>query len=66
MGEVEISTSVDINDYEILIRKRGVGKYASYCPQLNFMLEGYEHVEVQNKMLDYIERHIKKLKAKQA
>lgn len=57
-----ISTSINIDDYEILIRKRGEGMYASYCPQLNCMLTGSEHVEVQNKMLDHIEEHIKTLK----
>ncbi|MFY8161679.1 MAG: hypothetical protein ACOVNU_10150 [Candidatus Kapaibacteriota bacterium] len=60
-----VSTSTNIDDYEILIRKRGEGKYASYCPQLNIMLTGYEHVEVQNKMLDHIENHIKDMKISQ-
>ena len=60
-----VSTSINIDDYEILIRKRGEGMYASYCPQLNYMLTGIEHVEVQNKMLDHIENHIKDMKISQ-
>ena len=48
-----VSTSTNIDDYEILIRKRGEGKYASYCPQLNIMLTGFNpeipvHVQVYN------------------
>lgn len=60
--ETLISKSTNIDDYEILIRKRGEGQYASYCPQLNKMLTGAEHMEVQNKMLDEIEEYIKSLK----
>ena len=61
--EGKISTSTNVNDYEVLIRKRGEGKYASYCPQLNYMLTGDEHEQVYGLMIDHINNHIEKLKA---
>jgi hypothetical protein len=61
--ERKISTSTNVNDYEVLIRKRGEGKYASYCPQLNYMLAGEEHEQVYGLMIDHINSHIEKLKA---
>lgn len=53
-----LSSSTDINDYEILIRRRGENDYASYCPQLNHMIVGNEHEEVRNLMKEYIEQYI--------
>ena len=53
-----LSSSIDINDYEILIRRRGENDYASYCPQLNHMIVGNEHEEVRNLMKEYIEQYI--------
>ncbi len=52
------STSTEKEDYEILIRKRGENDYASYCPQLNFMIKGFDHEQVKEYMSDYIDRHI--------
>ncbi|TAL71051.1 MAG: hypothetical protein EPN82_00080 [Bacteroidetes bacterium] len=52
------SNSTNPDDYEILIRKRGDNNYASYCPQLNFMIKGDEHEQVRNLMKEYIEKHI--------
>ena len=54
-------TSKNPEDYEILIRKRGEAEYASYCPQLNFMIAGTEHEEVRGKMKDHIDDYIKEL-----
>lgn len=59
--ERKISNSTNVNDYEILIRKRGEGKYASYCPQLNYMLTGDEHEQVYGLMVEKINEHIEKL-----
>ena len=56
-----ISTSTNIDDYEILIRKRGENEYASYCPQLNLMLTGTFHEEVENMMYTKIQKHINDL-----
>lgn len=53
-----ISNSINPDDYEILIRKRGDNNYASYCPQLNFMIKGDEHEQVRNLMKEFIEKHI--------
>jgi len=58
----KISTSINMDDYEILIRKRGDNEYASYCPQLNLMLTGTFHEEVENKMNEQIAQHIQQLK----
>ncbi len=57
----EISKSKNTFDYEILIRRRAENEYASYCPQLNYMLTGQEHEEVENKMKEYIKEHISKI-----
>ncbi len=57
----EISKSKNTFDYEILIRRRAESQYASYCPQLNYMISGQEHEEVENKMKEYIKEHISKL-----
>jgi hypothetical protein len=61
---MEMPTSTDKNDYEILIRKRGDGDYASYCPQLAHMIKGTEHVEVEDAMKEYVLKYIEDLKAK--
>lgn len=60
--ERKLSTSTNANDYEILIRKRGEGKYASYCPQLNYMLAGDEHEQVYGLMVEKVNAHIESLK----
>lgn len=59
--EIKISQSTNLDDYEIMIRKRGNNNYASYCPQLNLMIKGTQHEEVQYAMLDKIKEHIDKL-----
>ncbi|MDC1068104.1 hypothetical protein OAQ99_02970 [Candidatus Kapabacteria bacterium] len=61
MSETVISQSSDLNDYEILIRKRGENQYASYCPQLNLMLTGVEHEAVREKMYNQITQHIESI-----
>jgi hypothetical protein len=43
-------TSIDPNDYEVLIRRRGEDDYASYCPQLAHMIKGTAHEEVEEAM----------------
>lgn len=63
---VEISKNTDPDTYEILIRKRGDNDYASYCPQLNFMIKGTVHEEVQNQMQEHIQKHIAEITANTA
>jgi len=58
--------SIDQNDYEILIRKRGEGDYASYCPQLAHMIKGTEHVEVEEAMKTYVLDYIRTIKEQSA
>jgi hypothetical protein len=60
MTEVK-PTSTQPYDYEILIRRTGIEEYASYCPQLNYMIKGTQHEEVQNKMKEYVDNYIKQL-----
>lgn len=60
--EIKISKSTNIDDYEIMIRKRGDNNYASYCPQLNLIIHGNQHEQVQYAMLDKINEHIEKMK----
>ncbi|MDX9790236.1 MAG: hypothetical protein WC313_02000 [Candidatus Kapaibacterium sp.] len=57
-----ISSSLNVDEYEVLIRRRGENEYASYCPQLNLMLTGTFHEEVENKMYEKIQQHIQHLK----
>jgi hypothetical protein len=61
--EYKISQSTNVNDYEILIRKRGENEYASYCPQLNLMLTGTFHEEVEDLMLAKIKEHVENIKS---
>lgn len=59
--EPKKSTSTDFYDYEIYVRRRGENDYASYCPQLNVMVNGSEHEQVVMLMRQKIEEHIKNL-----
>ncbi len=56
---IKKSISLNPDDYEVLIRKRGDNDYASFCPQLNLMLKGTEHEEVRRLMEEKIANHIK-------
>lgn len=57
------STSTNLLDYEILIRRYdGGANYASYCPQLSYMIKGIAHEEVEEAMKNYIMAHIEQLK----
>ena len=60
--DVKISSSINFEDYEILIRKKGIDGYSSYCPQLNLMLTGTVHEEVVLLMQNRIKEHIESLK----
>lgn len=60
---IEKSKSTDFYDYEIYVRRRGENDYASYCPQLNLMINGTEHEQVVMLMRKAIEKHIQELKS---
>lgn len=56
--------SIDPDDYEILIRRYDHGvNYASYCPQLAYMIKGAAHEEVEDAMKAYILAYIESLKS---
>ncbi|MFA6570082.1 MAG: hypothetical protein WCT77_02480 [Bacteroidota bacterium] len=55
---IEFLKSKIFDDYEILIRKRNEGDYASYCPQLNLMIKGLTHESVKEMMKEQIEKYI--------
>ena len=56
------STSTNVFDYEILIRRYDMAnRYASYCPQLGLMIKGEEHEQVENAMKEKIMEHITRL-----
>jgi hypothetical protein len=59
--EIKLSTSTNFEDYEILIRKKGLNNYTSYCPQINLILAGTVHEEVVQMMQEKINEHISKL-----
>ena len=44
-------------NYEILVRKRGENDYAAYCPELDLVVRGTAHAEVEEKMKQVIELH---------
>ena len=54
-------TSIDPNDYEVLIRRRGEDDYASYCPQLAHMIKGTAHEEVEEAMKAIVHAYIASL-----
>ena len=55
--------STNPNDYEILIRRRDETGYAAYCPQLQHMIKGSAHVEVEEAMKQYVLDYIESLKS---
>lgn len=59
-----MATSTNLLDYDILIRRYdGGANYASYCPQLSYMIKGIAHEEVEEAMKNYILAHIETLKS---
>lgn len=60
-----ILDSINIFDYEILVRKKSGDNYAVYCPQLNFMLKGNELDLLKDEMKAKINLHIKTIANKQ-
>jgi hypothetical protein len=48
-------------EYEILVRRRGENVYAAFCPQLELIVNGTAHVQVEEKMKLLIAEHVKKL-----
>ncbi|NLO20083.1 MAG: hypothetical protein GX121_09480 [Ignavibacteria bacterium] len=57
-GEVKVSNSGNIEDYEILIRKRGEDDFASYSPQINKMFKAKTLEEARRLIKEAIEKHV--------
>lgn len=53
--------STNLDDYEVLIRRRGESDYASYCPQLTYMIKGTSHEEVEEAMKSYVRTYVESL-----
>jgi len=49
--------------YEIIIRRRGETGYAAFCPELELIVNGTAHVQVENKMKELILEHVAKEQA---
>lgn len=62
---MEKPTSTNPQDYEILIRRRDETGYAAYCPQLQHMIKGTAHVEVEEAMKQYVLDYISALPSEQ-
>ena len=52
---------VDGKEYEILIRRQGEEGYSAFCPQLELIVRGTAHVQVEEKMKQLILEHVKGL-----
>jgi hypothetical protein len=50
-------------EYEILIRRRGENVYAAFCPELELIVNGTAHEQVENKMKELIMEHVAKEQA---
>jgi hypothetical protein len=47
-------------NYEILIRRQGENVYAAFCPQLELIVRGTAHEQVENKMKELIADYVAK------
>jgi hypothetical protein len=50
-------------EYEILIRRRGETGYAAFCPELELIVNGTAHEQVENRMKELILEHVAKEQA---
>lgn len=58
-------TSTNPHDYDVLIRRRDETGYAAYCPQLQHMIKGAAHEEVEEAMKQYVLDYIASLQSEQ-
>jgi hypothetical protein len=47
-------------EYEILVRRQGETVYSAFCPQLELIVRGTAHEQVENKMKQLILEHVAK------
>lgn len=50
-------------NYEILVRRQGETGYSAFCPQLELIVRGTAHEQVENKMKQLIQEHVAKEEA---
>ena len=51
---------VDGKEYEILVRRQGEQVYSAFCPQLELIVRGTAHQQVEEKMKQLILEHVAK------
>lgn len=56
-----ISHSLDLSDYEIIIRQRGTYEYSAYSPQLNYMAKAKDLLTAKSLLIKRINQHIRHL-----
>lgn len=47
-------------EYEILVRRQGEQVYSAFCPQLELIVRGTAHQQVEEKMKQLIIEHVAK------
>jgi hypothetical protein len=47
-------------EFEILVRRQGEAGYSAFCPQLELIVRGTAHVQVEQKMQELILEHVAK------
>ncbi len=47
-------------EFEILVRRQGETGYSAFCPQLELIVRGTAHVQVEQKMQELILEHVAK------
>jgi len=47
-------------EYEILVRRQGEAVYSAFCPQLELIVRGTAHQQVEEKMKQLIIEHVAK------
>ncbi len=52
-------------NYDILVRKDGENKYAAFCPQLNILVKGTSHEEVELEVRKRIQAYLEKKNAEE-
>ncbi len=53
-------------EFEILVRRQGETGYSAFCPQLELIVRGTAHQQVEEKMKQLITEHVAKRLAPEA
>lgn len=61
INDLLISRSLDLSDYEIIIRQRGTYEYSAYSPQLNYMAKAKDLLTAKSLLIKRINQHIRHL-----